>query len=166
MGEKLQAGDKLPTLTLKLTSGQSLTRPADVPSRYLVLLFYRGHWCPYCMRHLLAYEQQLPELSALEASVIAVSVDPLDKAQEVIARGLSFPVAYGATRQDAELLGSWWDDERKFIQPSEFVIGRGGIVLASMYASGPVGRMSADEVTRLITNREKRRLEQAAAAAS
>jgi hypothetical protein len=31
-----------------------------------------------------------------------------------------------------------------------------------MYASGPVGRMAADEAIRLITNRERRRLEQAA----
>ena len=33
-------------------------------------------------------------------------------------------------------------------------------VLGSMYASGPVGRMGADEAVRLITNRERRRREQ------
>ena len=44
-----------------------------------------------------------------------------------------------------------------YIQPSEFLLGRGGVVLGSIYASGPVGRMGAEEAVRLITNRENRR---------
>ena len=59
----------------------------------------------------------------------------------MVGRGLTFPVAYGVTRE-------------------EFLLGRGGIVLGSMYASGPVGRMGADEAVRLITMREGRRREQ------
>ena len=34
-------------------------------------------------------------------------------------------------------------------------------MLGSLYASGPVGRMRAEEAVRLIQNRERRRLEQA-----
>jgi hypothetical protein len=58
------------------------------------------------------------------------------------------------------MFGAWWDSDRGFIQPAEFLLGRGGIVLGSMYASGPVGRMEADEAVRLITMRERRRREQ------
>jgi hypothetical protein len=36
------------------------------------------------------------------------------------------------------------------------------VVLGSMYASGPVGRMRVDEVIRQITNRERRRQEEGA----
>ena len=52
------------------------------------------------------------------------------------------------------MFGVWWEGERGFIQPAEFLLGRGGVVLGSMYASGPVGRMGADEAVRLITTRE------------
>lgn len=98
----------------------------------------------------------------MEATIYAVSVDSLEQAQEVQARGLTFPVAYGATRDDGESIGAWWSEDRDgYIQPAEFLLGRGGVVLGSMYASGPVGRMGADEVVRQITNRERRRLEQA-----
>jgi hypothetical protein len=48
------------------------------------------------------------------------------------------------------------------IQPAEFVLGRGSVVLGSMDASGPVGRMGADEVVRLITTRERQHREQEA----
>ena len=73
-------------------------------------------------------------------------------------RGLTFPIAYGATREDADLIDAWWDDSRGgYIQPAEFLLGRGGVVLGSMYASGPVGRMVAEEAIQLITTREQRR---------
>jgi hypothetical protein len=78
----------------------------------------------------------------------------------VVGRGLTFPVAYGVTREASAVFGAWWDRDRGFIQPAECLLGRGGIVLGSMYASGPVGRMGADEVVRLITRRERRRREQ------
>ena len=42
--EKLQQGDRLPSISLKLISGDTLTLPDDMPSRYLALLFYRAHW--------------------------------------------------------------------------------------------------------------------------
>ncbi len=44
MGPKLQQGDRFPAITLKLLSGGTLRLPEEMSSRYLALLFYRGHW--------------------------------------------------------------------------------------------------------------------------
>lgn len=44
MNEKLQQGDRLPPVTFNLIDGNSLTLPADMSSRYLAILFYRGVW--------------------------------------------------------------------------------------------------------------------------
>jgi hypothetical protein len=44
MGDKLKQGDRFPLLTLKLVSGGTIRIPAEAPSRYTALLFYRGHW--------------------------------------------------------------------------------------------------------------------------
>ena len=44
MGDKLQQGDRLPSITLDLIDGDSITLPQEVDSRYVALLFYRGHW--------------------------------------------------------------------------------------------------------------------------
>ena len=107
------------------------------------------------------WEAAKAELEGLEASIYAVSVDTLEQAKEVAGKGLSFPVAYGATKGDGEAIGAWWSEDRGgYIQPSEFLLGRGGVVLGSMYASGPVGRMGADEAIRLINFRERRRKEE------
>ncbi len=44
MAAKLDAGDTLPSLTLKLVGGGTLALPDELPTEYGVLLFYRGHW--------------------------------------------------------------------------------------------------------------------------
>ena len=44
MGGKLQQSDRFPALTFKLLNGDAIRIPDEAPSRYTVLLFYRGHW--------------------------------------------------------------------------------------------------------------------------
>ena len=113
------------------------------------------------MRQLAAWEEKKAELDGLEATIYAVSCDTLEQATEVAGRGLTFPVGYGATREDGDRIGAWWsEDHDGYIQPAEFLLGRGGVVLGAMYASGPVGRMAPEEAVRAITTRQRRRLEQ------
>ena len=44
MGAKLQQGDRFPSLILKLVQGGTIRLPAEMPTRYAAVLFYRGHW--------------------------------------------------------------------------------------------------------------------------
>jgi hypothetical protein len=44
MGENLQQGDRFPLLTLKLVDGRTIRLPDEMPTRYVAVLFYRGHW--------------------------------------------------------------------------------------------------------------------------
>jgi len=102
---------------------------------------------------LVGFEKLKAELDALGAKVVAASVDPLEKAREVAAE-VSFPVGYGVSRAIADQLGSWWEDRRSIIQPSEFVLGADGKVIASSYSDGPIGRIDAADVIRMINFRE------------
>ncbi len=80
---------------------------------------------------------------------MAGSADPIAKAQEV-ADEVSFPVAYGVTRDTAESLGSWWEGKSGIIQPSEFVVGADGKIVHSSYSSGPLARTLAPDVVSLL----------------
>ncbi|MEM7407938.1 MAG: hypothetical protein AAF458_21790 [Pseudomonadota bacterium] len=44
MAQKLDAGEQFPQLELDLVSGGSLVLPDGIETRYLIALFYRGHW--------------------------------------------------------------------------------------------------------------------------
>ena len=90
--------------------------------------------------------------------IVAASVEPKEAVAEMAAKaGVKFPMAYGVMPEDAELLGAWWSENHDgHIQPTEFLLGRGGTVLGAMYTSGPVGRISPDEVVHFIEGRERR----------
>lgn len=95
-------------------------------------------------------EKHREQFAQLGAKIIAGSADNEEHARE-IAKDVSFPVAFGMTREDAGRLGAWWGEQRNNIQPAEFLIGRDGKVIHSLYASGPVGRMAPDELVRQLT---------------
>ncbi len=85
--------------------------------------------------------------------MFAASIDAIDKAGEVQAE-VSFPVGYGVTRATADQLGSWWEERRSIIQPSEFIMDASGKIIASSYSDGPVGRIDAADVIKVINFRE------------
>ena len=88
-------------------------------------------------------------------SVVAASIDTGDKSREV-ADEANFPVGEGVSRDIADAMGSWWEDRRSIIQPSEFILGPDNKVMASSYADGPLGRLEAGDVIKLITFYESR----------
>jgi hypothetical protein len=73
--------------------------------------------------------------------------------------GLTMPIAYGVTRDQVAGFDAWHgdNDHGKFIQPMEFLLSRGGTVYASMYASGPIGRMGVEEAINGVNYRINRR---------
>jgi alkyl hydroperoxide reductase subunit AhpC len=98
------------------------------------------------------------ELEQLGVKVVAASVDPIDKAKEVAAT-VSFPIGYGVTRAMADQLGSWWEERRSIVQPSEFLVAADGKVRASTYSSGPIGRVDPADVVRLVNFYDKQAAE-------
>ncbi len=102
------------------------------------------------------FERETEVLDSLGAKVYAASVDDIDHASE-IASGLSYPVGHGITREDAKKIDAWWEDRRNIIQPSEFILGADGKVVASTYSSGPIGRILATDAVKIITMYESRK---------
>ena len=100
------------------------------------------------------FERLKPELDALGVKVVAASIDPIDKAKEVAAE-LSFPVGYGVTRAMAERIGAWWEERRGLIQPSEFLLAADGKVRSATYSSGPIGRVDAGDVVKIVNFYDK-----------
>ena len=95
---------------------------------------------------------------------MAATVDDLTHTENMAREiELTFPVGYGLVPTQLAQLDPWWanDHHGQYPQPMEFLIDSSGLVLGSLYASGPVGRMDATEVLVSIEKREQRRLEAA-----
>lgn len=86
--------------------------------------------------------------------MIAASTDNLENSLE-IAADKPYPVAHGVTREQADSLGSWWEDRRGLIQPSDFILDSQNKVLSVTYSSGPVGRLEAVDAVAFLKFQEK-----------
>ena len=146
---QLNMGDQLPEFTLKIGESDSITLPNDIETDFAIILFYRGHWWPFCRRLLDGYERNLAALREIGVSVYAATVDSLEETQKV-AEPLSFPVAWGVQRELGDKLGSFWEEKRDHIQPTEFIVSRKGRLLSSTYSSSPLGRVDPDEALALM----------------
>lgn len=93
-------------------------------------------------------------MDALGIGVVAASVDPIDKAKEVAAE-TNFPIGYGVTREDADKLGSWWEERRQIIQPTEFVLKGDNTIVNSSYSDGPLVRLQPSEVIGMVNHLDK-----------
>lgn len=59
----------------------------------VVVVFYRGFWCPYCSQELKKLEDSLQYITAKGASVVAISPQTKEGVDQTVAKtGASFPV--------------------------------------------------------------------------
>lgn len=105
---------------------------------------------------MVAFDAAKGAFDEVDAAILAASADTLENAAEV-QEELSFPVAYGVTRDQAAAIGGWWEDRRSIIQPSEFILDRGGRVVSATYSTGPVGRLMPEDAVKLIRFLESKR---------
>ncbi len=83
---------------------------------------------------------------------MAVSVDTEAEARKTIAEhALTFPVAYGADAPAVgALTGAFWEDKRRCLQATGFIIKADGAVAQALYSTGPVGRYTAAEALKIL----------------
>jgi hypothetical protein len=79
-------------------------------------------------------------------------VDPIDKTRELVDKlGVTYSVAYGlAPEVLCVKTGAFYEKERKFIQPTCFLIRPNKTVEVAAYSSGPIGRFMAQDVLSLV----------------
>ena len=80
--QPLKAGDSIPDVTLRTEQDQAVSLRKLVAAKPTVLIFYRGGWCPYCMRHLQALEGIEKDLVAEGVQLLAISMDQPSKLRE------------------------------------------------------------------------------------
>lgn len=89
----LQAGQAAPSFTLPSATAEAVELGRLLQQGPVVLVFYRGNWCPYCNVQLRAYQQLLPELAQHGATLVAVSPQTPDLTSLTASeKELSFPV--------------------------------------------------------------------------
>ncbi|MGD8983543.1 MAG: redoxin domain-containing protein [Desulfobacteraceae bacterium] len=98
------------------------------------------------------FQSAVKEFEAEEITVIAGSVDPIEKAKETADKvKITFPVAYGLDPEKvSEITGAYYEKERKHLHATNFLIRPDKTIEVTCYSSGPIGRFVAKDVLGLV----------------
>jgi peroxiredoxin len=148
----LHPGDRFPSLTVPLLGGGSLVLPDTLHGHFGVILFYRGHWCPYCNAQLRAFQRALDGLAELDTKVAALSVDDEATTRALADKhGLTFPLGHSADADEVTAAtGAFANEDPRYLQSTGFVLDPDGRTIVSVYSSGAIGRLVPEDVTGLI----------------
>jgi len=78
----IKVGEKAPDFVLNNALGKSVSLKDTLKEGPVVLVFYRGAWCPFCNMHLHVLQQNLPEFKKYGAQLITITPQTPDKSVE------------------------------------------------------------------------------------
>lgn len=92
-GTGIPVGEKVPDGTVKDSSGKAVTLSSLYAKGPILLVFYRGGWCPFCNFEIRSLTVAYPEFDKRGVTPVAVSVDqPDETARTNAAYSIPFPV--------------------------------------------------------------------------
>ncbi len=152
---KLQAGAEFPKQEVAKLGGGTMVlgQPGNGKDWQLVVV-YRGKHCPLCKKYLAKLEELLPEFHDNGVDVVAVSGDPLEKAEADIAEmGVTMPVGYDLSVAQMQALGLYvttprgpQETDRPFPEPGVFVINEHGTTQVIDISNSPFVRPDLENI--------------------
>ena len=148
----LQVGQRAPQLSLPNAKGEVVDLAQLWQKGPLIVVFYRGGWCPYCNLELRAWQQLLPQVKAQGAQLVAISPQSPDNSLSTQEKNsLAFEVLSDSSLQAADGFGIAFDMPKELVDlyssvghdlpktngngrwalpvPATYVIDRSGVIL-------------------------------------
>ncbi|MER7209005.1 peroxiredoxin-like family protein [Streptosporangium sp. NPDC020072] len=133
----VKVGEQAPDFTLPNAVGAKVRLRDRLAEGPVVLIFYRGSWCPYCNLELAAYQAALPEFREAGARLVAVSPQLPDDALSMQERhDLAYDVLSDA---DQEVMAAY---RVRFELPEEIKPHLLDVTAAALARQQPDGRWS------------------------
>lgn len=102
----LPIGAKVPTFELHDHRGRVVTSSDLLAKGKLVICFFRGRWCPFCVGQLEAMNQVVPQIQAAGANLIAISPQTVQQSSFMADQHrLQFPLLSDAGNRVARQFG-------------------------------------------------------------
>jgi peroxiredoxin len=93
--EGLFIGSKAPDFKAKDQDGNEVRLKDLLRKGKVVLVFYRGYWCPYCNRELSRLQDSLVQIQEKGATVVAVSPEKPENVKQTVEKTKAgYPVLY------------------------------------------------------------------------
>lgn len=101
----LKVNDAAPEFSAMDQNGKEVKLKDQLKKGPVVLVFYRGQWCPYCNKQLMQLEDSISMISKKGASVIAISPEVAENISKTVEKTkASYPVLHD---EDLKIMKSY-----------------------------------------------------------
>lgn len=171
----LESGDRAPAFTVRTVENESFRFEPSSLQNPVVLISFRGGWCPYCNMHLSELRTVIPEIEEMGYDVYFISNDrpeilysSLKNETEDDIEALNYTIlsdadlsaatAFGTAFMAADALIAWLDKtEKDYVEssianygalavPSVYVIDADGMIVFDYVNADYKVRLQADEL--------------------
>lgn len=158
----LATGDDAPSFTVRTIEGEAFNFEPTALQNPVVLISFRGGWCPYCNMHLSELRTVIPDVEKLGFDVLFISndrpeilysslknetKDDIEALDYTILSDadLSAATAFGTAFMAADALVSWLDSSEKDYDNSS-IANHGALAVPSVYIVDTDGMIVFDYV--------------------
>jgi peroxiredoxin len=164
-------GEAMPPFMLPDETGRLVSLRSLIGKGPAIVMFYRGHWCPYCRLNVRAVIQAQDDIAALGGQIIAIMPETQKYAERFKSEsGAPFPVltdldnGYALSLNLAIWLGTEIQQLLSYLDlsdfhgndgwvlpiPATFVVGRDGLVKARFVDPDFRKRMEIDDLLAVV----------------
>lgn len=169
--DALKVGQSIPDFTLPDAFGAQTSIKTLLAEGPVVIMFYRGEWCPFCNIEMHAMQKALPQMQELGATLVAISPEKPDHGIVMAEKNkLTFPVLSDYDNKVARQFGIVFQmskelsdfvrdtfkndiglrnglDSRELPVPATYVVDSAGVIrFARVEVDFMVGRAEPEEV--------------------
>lgn len=165
----LKTGSRAPEFIATTTQQKNFDLKNIVKDKQVVLMFYRGQWCPYCNKQLSELQDSLKFITDESAVVIAITPEKPDQIDETIKKtGATFDIIYDKNHRIMDLYQvtfnlpktkntlykSWGidinkasgNDDLALPVPATYIINNKGIITGSFFDEDYKNRITVKEI--------------------
>jgi peroxiredoxin len=172
--EGLKEGIMAPDFAGIDQNGKTVRLTDQLKKGPVVLIFYRGYWCPVCNKYLDQFQKDIDLLLEKGASVIAVSPEANDGVEKTITKnnltfsilsdkgyqimdkyGVRFLVTDGYSGKIKTFLGASIaennNDDKPYLPiPATYIIGKNGEIVKTFFDQNYKNRPTAEEIAKYL----------------
>jgi peroxiredoxin len=130
-----RVGQPAPDFTLEDSDSKNITLADYRGKKNVVLVFYRGHWWPYCVVQLGELQSLLNKQDSARSQILAVSIDSHEGLEKTAPKasggnngGQTFPLLQDTDHRVIDRYGLLNPDGKGWPHPTTYVIDRQGVV--------------------------------------
>jgi len=165
----LQIGQKAPLFTAFDQNGDKFVSSDLLKTHQLIVVFYRGQWCPFCNRHLSELQDNLENFKKAGAQIVAITPEKTENINKTVERTKAeFPVLWDKDNSIMESFGVNFilpenlqekyktfgvdlteanaNASQTLPVPATFIIGKNGKIKFLQYDPNYKNRSSAKEI--------------------